>query len=215
MRLYSLRRNSAGWRVRIALHLKQVPFEYMPIDRLPDGAYLKLNPQGLMPALEVDGAIIPQSAAILEFLEECFPDPALLPADRKQRAAVRAFSQLIACDMHPLNNLRVRRYLAGDMGCSPTQVQGWYEHWMRQGLASLEAMLAARPAGGPFCYGDAPGLADLHLVPQLYNAARFGCPLAPYPRLLAADRACRQVPAFRAAAPQHLSDFDGREPEWV
>jgi len=215
MRLYSMQRNSAGWRVRISLHHKGIPFEYVPIRSLRLGEYRRLNPQGLMPALEVDGVIIAQSGAILEYLEELSPQSPLLPRDPLIRAQVRAFSQLIACDLHPLNNHRVRRYLSGSMGRSRREVQAWYEHWVMVGLSSLEEMLAARPDPGPFCFGDRPTFADLHLVPQLYNCRRFGCQLRSYGRLLSVESACREHPAFRAAAPEHLPDFDVKDPPWL
>ena len=215
MRLYSQARNSAGWRVRIALHWKGVAFEYVAVSALLAGEYRRINPQGLMPALELGGRIVAQSAAILELLEELYPDPALLPAAPLDRAAVRAFAQLIAADLHPLNNNRVRKYLAGPLGRSGAEIDGWYRHWAATALASLEETLARSAAGGPFCFGARPTMADLHLVPQLYNCRRFACDLAPYPRLVAADAACRAVPAFIAAAPERLPDYSGAEPPWL
>lgn len=215
MRLFSQARNSAGWRVRIALHLKGLPFEYVPVGTLPAGAYRRINPQGLMPALEVGGRIVAQSGAILELLEELHPAPPLLPADPVLRAEARAFAGLIAADLHPLNNHRVRKYLAGPLGRSPAEIAGWYGHWVAVGLASLEETLRRRTTGGPFCFGSGPSFADLHLVPQLYNARRFACDLGAYPLLLEADAACREVPAFRAAAPERLPDFTGDEPPWL
>jgi maleylacetoacetate isomerase len=215
MRLYSLVRNSAGWRVRIALHLKGVPFEYVSVAALPRGEYRRINPQGLLPALAVDGVVVAQSAAILELLEERHPAPPLLPADPLRRAEVRAFAQLIACDMHPLNNNRVRKYLAAPLNHAEAEILDWYRHWNAVGMASLEETLQRRRGAGPFCFGATPGLADLHLVPQIYNARRFGCDLTPYPALLAADAACRAVPAFQAAAPERLPDYTGKEPPWL
>lgn len=214
MRLYSMHRNSAGWRVRIALHLKDVPFEYISVKSLAPGEYRRINPQGLMPALEVDGVLVAQSTAILELLEERHPTPPILPADPLERAGVRAFSQLIACDLHPLNNNRVRRYLAEPLGHSEDEIATWYRHWAAAALVSLEETVRRRP-GGPFCFGVTPTIADLHLVPQLYNCRRFGCDLSPYPALEAADRACRAHPAFRAAAPELLPDYGGEEPPWL
>jgi len=215
MRLYSMHRNSAGWRVRIALHLKGVPFDYVSIKSLAPGEYQRINPQGLMPALEIDGRIIAQSGAILELIEEMHPRPPLLPTDPLARAAVRAFAQLIACDLHPLNNNRVRKYLAGPMSQSPERVDAWYRHWVAVALTSLEETLRRGGGGDPFCFGAAPTLADLHLVPQLYNCRCFGCDLASYPALLSAERACRDHPAFWAAAPEHLPDYRGEEPRWL
>lgn len=215
MRLFSQARNSAGWRVRIALHLKGLAFEYVPVSGLPPGTWRELNPQGLMPALAIGGRIVAQSGAILELLEELHPAPPLLPAAPVARAEVRAFAQAIAADLHPLNNNRVRKYLAGPLGRSPGEIDGWYRHWVAAGLAPLEETLRRSEAGGPFCFGPRPTLADLHLVPQLYNCRRFACDLAPYPRLVAADVACRTVPAFLAAAPERLPDYSGAEPPWA
>lgn len=211
MRLYSMHRNSAGWRVRIALELKGIRYEYVSTKSLAKGEYRRINPQGLMPALEIDGRLVAQSGAILELLEELYPELPLLPAEPLERAEVRAFSQLIACDLHPLNNNRVRKYLAEPLGRSAEEITGWYRHWAAVALTALEETLQRRPGHG-FCFGETPGFADLHLVPQLYNCRRFGCDLAPYPRLLAAEQSCRKVEAFRQAAPERMPDFMGEEP---
>ncbi|MGE0717489.1 MAG: maleylacetoacetate isomerase [Alphaproteobacteria bacterium] len=215
LRLFGRARNSAGWRVRIALHLKGVPFEYVPIGGLPRGEYGRLNPQGLMPALEIGGRVVAQSGAILELLEELHPATPLLPSDAVTRAEVRAFAGLIAADLHPLNNNRVRKYLAAPLGRSPEEVQGWYVHWAATALAALEETLRRRNSDGPFCFGARPTFADLHLVPQLYNCRRFACDLSAYPRLVAADAHCRTVEAFQAAAPERLPDFSGEDPPWL
>ena len=215
MRLYSQARNSAGWRVRIALRLKGIPFEYVPVPGLPLGAWREINPQGLMPALEIGGRVVAQSGAILELIEELHPDPPLLPPDPLARAEVRAFAQAIAADLHPLNNNRVRKYLAGPFGRSATEIDGWYRHWVAAALDPLEETLRRSDAGGPFCFGARPTLGDLHLVPQLYNCRRFACDLSPYPRLVAADAVCRRVEAFAAAAPERLPDFTGTDPPWL
>ncbi len=210
MRLYTQARNSAGERVRIALGLKGVAYQYVAVPDLPREAYLALNPQGLMPALQVaDGRVIAQSAAILEYLEEAYSNPALLPADPVGRAEVRAFAQSITADLHPLNNHRVRRYLGSQLAADEAAVLGWYHHWTALALGALEATLARAGCGGPFCFGDRPGWADLHLVPQLRNARRFGCNLAGYPRLLAAEAACLPHPAFQAAHPAAQPDYAG------
>jgi maleylpyruvate isomerase len=214
MRLYSMHRNSAGWRVRIALELKSLPYEYVSTRSLEKGAYGTINPQGLMPALDIGGRMVAQSGAILELLEELRPEPPLLPGDPVARAEVRAFSQLIACDLHPLNNNRVRKYLAGVMAQPPEALAAWYRHWSATALSSLEETLRRRPRATRFCFGEAPGLADLHLVPQLYNCRRFDCDLSPYPLLLAAETACRDVDAFRRAAPECMPDYAGEEPPW-
>ncbi|MGE0724230.1 MAG: maleylacetoacetate isomerase [Alphaproteobacteria bacterium] len=215
MRLYSQSRNSAGWRVRIALALKRVDYQYVAVGSLAPGEYRRINPQGLMPALEIDGRIVAQSGAILELIEERHPDPPLLPRDPVARAECRAFAGLIAADLHPINNNRIRKYLAGAMGRPPAQLDAWYRHWVAVGLASLEETLARRGGPRPFCFGAAATIADLHLVPQLYNARRFGCDLRPYPMLVAAETACRGVDAFRASAPERMPDHDGRDPPWA
>lgn len=215
MRLFSMHRNSAGWRVRIALALKAVPYEYVSTKSLAKGEYLAINPQGLMPALEIDGRIVAQSGAILELIEELYPDPPLLPGDPILRAEIRAFSQLISADLHPLNNNRVRKYLREAMGQGEEAVSAWYHHWADVALKSLEQTLANRDGPGRFAFGDSPTFADLHLVPQLYNCRRFGVDVSPYPRLVAADAACRDVEAFRVAAPERMPDFTGHEPPWI
>lgn len=215
MRLFSMHRNSAGWRVRIALAMKSVPYEYVSTKTLAEGEYRTINPQGLMPALETDGRIIAQSGAILEFLEERFPSPSLFPSDQLDRAEARSFGQLIASDLHPINNRRVRKYLAGTMGQPEEAVSRWVRHWSAVALDSLETTLQRRGQTSRFTFGDTPGFADLHLVPQLYNCRRNGCDLTPYPRLVAIDAACRGVDAFRAAAPERMPDFTGEEPPWL
>lgn len=215
LRLYSMSRNSAGWRVRIALALKGIDYSYISTRSLPAGEYKRLNPQGLMPALEVDGRLVAQSAAILELVEDLFPSPPLLPDDPVQRAMVRSFSQYITADLHPLNNLRVRRYLGEAMGQDEAAQLDWYRHWATVGLTALEEMLRRRGGVSHFCFADVPGMADLHLVPQLYNCRRFDMDLTPYPLLVAADAACREVAAFAAAAPEKMPDYSGEEPPWL
>jgi maleylpyruvate isomerase len=202
-------RNSAGERVRIALNLKRLDYDYVAIPDLAEGTYTRLNPQGLMPALYINGQVIAQSTAILEYLEETWPVPSLLPGDPVTRAQARSFAQLIACDLHPLNNNRVRRYLAAEMGASDAAIAGWYQHWATTALVSLEAMLAARPPGMIFSFGDEPGWAELHLVPQLANARRFDCDLAPYRRLLAIEARCLSLEAFQRARPEAQPDYPG------
>ncbi len=215
MRLYSLHQNSAGWRVRIALHLKGLAFDYVPVTSLSEERYRELNPQGLLPALEIDGAVVAQSGAILELLEERYPEPALLPGDDLARAAVRAFANLIATDLHPLNSRRTRAYLADPLGLSDREILAWYRHWASLGLSALERSLQRRRGAGLYCFGAQPSLADVYLVPQLYNCRRYEVDLAPYPALLAAETACRRHAAFRAAAPEHLSDFRGQQEPWL
>lgn len=215
MRLYSMYRNSAGWRVRIALELKALAYEYVSTRSLAKGEYVRINPQGLMPALEIEGRLIAQSAAILELIEELHPAPPLLPADPLERAAVRSFCQLIACDLHPINNNRVRKYLSGVMGQPDGAVRDWYHHWAGTALTALEENLKRRGGTSRFAFGDTPGFANLHIVPQLYNCRRFAHDLTPYPRLVAIDGACREVEAFRRAAPERMPDFEGEEPVWL
>ena len=206
MRLYTRWQNSAGERVRIALNLKGLAYEYVAVGSLPPGGYQRLNPQGLMPALRVGDSVVAQSTAILEYLEETHPHPPLLPADPLLRAEARAFAQLIASDLHPLNNNRVRRYLSERLGADDAAVLAWYRHWTAEALTSLEETLAARRRDWPFCFGDAPGWADLHLSPQMANARRFGCDLSPFPRLRAVDARCAALDAFRRARPEAQPD---------
>lgn len=205
MKLYGYWRSTAAWRVRIALNLKSLAWESVPVHLLRDGgeqrlpAFLALNPQGLVPALEIDGQLLTQSLAIIEYLDETRPAPPLLPADAAGRARVRSLAQLIAADIHPLNNLRVLQQLRDRFGLTDAQRDAWYRHWVEEGLRALEARLAREPATGRFCHGDSPGLADCCLVPQLYNARRYGCELGGLPTVLAIETACRELDAFRAA----------------
>ncbi|MCK8785282.1 maleylacetoacetate isomerase [Roseomonas sp. NAR14] len=214
MRLHGYFRSSAAWRVRIALNLKGLDAEHAfhhlrhGGQRAPD--FLRLNPQGLVPALETDdgpggGAVLTQSLAICEWLDETHPAPPLLPGDARQRARIRAFAQAIACDIHPVQNLKVLARLRG-LGLPEAEVTGWARWIIADGLAACEALLAGEP--GPFCFGDAPTLADLCLVPQLANGRRFGVALEGLPRLLAAEAACAALPAFRAAAPDRQADAE-------
>ncbi|MEO8757384.1 MAG: maleylacetoacetate isomerase [Devosia sp.] len=214
LRLFSASRNSAGWRVRIALALKGINYDYISTRTLAPGEYQRINPQGLMPALEIGGRLVAQSAAILEYLEEQHPSPSLLPADPIARATARSFAQFITADLHPLNNNRVRKYLGGVMGQSNEAIAAWYAHWATTALEALEEMLRRRQLPTPFCFGEAPGWAELHLVPQLYNCRRFNIDLAAFPLLVAADAACQGIPAFAAAAPEQMPDFSGEDPPW-
>lgn len=212
MKLHGYWRSSAAWRVRIALGLKGLHFESVPVHLLRDGgeqrqpAFLGLNPQGLVPALEDQGRVLSQSLAIIEYLEETHPAPPLLPPDPASRARVRSLAQVVACDIHPLNNLRVLEYLRDDLGQDDATRTAWVRHWVTAGLSALETRLANEAGTGRFCHGDAPGLADCCLVPQLYNARRFECPLDAFPTLLRVEAACTALEAFRNAAPELQPD---------
>jgi maleylpyruvate isomerase len=202
MLLYGYFRSSAAYRTRIALNLKGLAYDssYVHLqknDQLsPD--YAKVNPQQLLPALVDDGTLLTQSLAIIEYLEETHPEPPLLPADPAGRARVRAIALAIACDIHPLNNLRVLRYLVREMGVSDAKKDEWYRHWVETGLAQVEQLLAGHPATGKFCHGDSPGLADICLVPQIANARRFKCDLSACPTLVRIGDACLELEIGRA-----------------
>jgi len=214
MKLYTYFRSSAAYRVRIALNLKGIAYEAVPVHLLKEGGqqrkpdYLALNPAGLVPALEADGQVLSQSLAIIEYLDETRPAPALLPADALGRARVRAIAQAIACDIHPLNNLRVLRHLKHEFGISDAQKDAWYRHWCEVGLAAVEALLASDARTGRFCHGDAPGLADCCLVPQVFNARRVNCRLDALPTVMRITEACEALEAFRLAAPANQPDAE-------
>lgn len=206
--LLSYWRSSAAYRVRIALNLKGLPYRILPIDLLAEAQnrpeYRAKNPQALVPTLEVDGVPLAQSLAIMEWLEEAHPLPPLLPREPIRRARVRAFALAIACEIAPLSNLVVRRYLAGTLRLDEAAQAEWHRHWIGRGLAACEAMVAAE--AGPFCFGEAPTIADCTLVPQLYNARRFGVDLAPFPTLRRAEAAMLALPAVQRAAPEAQPD---------
>lgn len=212
LRLHTRYRNSAGQRVRIVLNLKGIDYEYVAIPSLSSEAYRRVNPQGLMPALEIDGRFVAQSMAIVELLEELFPEPSVLPADPMLRAEARSFAHLISADLHPVNNNRVRRYLADVLHADDAEVLAWYRHWVARAFASLEAQIARRPKPFRFCFGDRPGLAEACLIPQMDNARRFDCDLSGYPRLVAVDAECRQLEAFTRAAPEAQPDYPRSPP---
>ncbi|HET9762799.1 MAG TPA: maleylacetoacetate isomerase [Casimicrobiaceae bacterium] len=212
MKLYGYFRSSAAYRVRIALGLKSQPYAYAAVHLRHDEqfaeAYRALNPAELVPALVDERGTHTQSLAIMEYLEERYPQPPLLPATPEGRARVRAIALAIACDIHPLDNLRVLRYLVRTVGASEQAKDAWYRHWIDVGLSSLETQLAREPATGDFCHGDTPTLADCCLVPQLANARRAGVPLDAYPTLVRIDARCRALPAFAEAAPERQPDAE-------
>ena len=210
MILHGYWRSGTSYRTRIALELKGLAYDQRGVD-LRQGqqrseAYLALNPQGLVPALEVDGALLTQSPAILEWLEEAHPVPPLLPADPVDRATVRAMSALVGCDIHPLNNLRVGKALRETFGADQAAVDAWAARWIVPGFTALEALVARH--GDGWCFGAAPTLADCYLVPQVYSARRFNVPLGAFPRLLAIEAAAAAHPAFVSAHPDNQPDAD-------
>ena len=205
MILYDYFRSSAAYRVRITLNLKGLAYEQKPVSLAKDEhktkTYKQVNPQGLVPAVELDdNTVLTQSLAICEYLDETHPQPALLPAVSKERARVRALAGLVACDIHPVNNLRILKYLTGELSISEEAKLKWYRHWVTEGFVGLEAMLQ-NPQTGAFCHGDEPTLADVCLVPQVFNARRFECDLSPYPTLSRIADRCNQLPAFANAHP--------------
>jgi maleylpyruvate isomerase len=208
MRLYDYWRSSAAYRVRIALNFKGLAYQQVAVDlragaqRAPD--FLEINPQGLVPVLEDDGIRLTQSLPILNYLEERYPEPPLLPKDAPGRATSRGIAVAIACEVHPLNNLRVLQYLERELGLSEAQRLAWYHHWIGEGLGAIETMLAR--SAGDFCVGDAPSLADVCLVPQMYNARRHQCELEPYPTIRRIDARCREIEGFAKAAPERQPD---------
>ena len=211
MKLYTYFRSSAAFRVRIALHLKGIAYEPVYV-HLAKGehraaSYAKVNPQALLPALELDdGTRLNQSLAIIEYLDETHPAKPLIPRDGLGKARVRSLSYLIASEIHPLNNLRVLQHLKRALGQSEDQVNAWYRHWIADGLAKLEAELASHK--GSFCHGDAPTMADCCLVPQIFNAKRYQSDLAPYPQTMRVFEACMQLEAFDRAQPSKQPDAE-------
>ena len=215
LQLYTYFRSSAAYRVRIALHLKDLAFTSLPVHLLDGGgqqhsaAYAAVNPSHLVPTLVADGTALGQSLAIMEYLEETHPTPALLPATPLARARVRALAHTVACDVHPLNNLRVLQYLERTLGLDAPARADWYRHWITLGLGTLEALLHRHPDTGVFCHGDTPTLADCCLVPQLANARRYDTPLQAFPTLLRIEAACLALEAFARAAPAAQPDAPG------
>ena len=210
MKLYGYYRSSAAFRLRIALNLKKLDYDNAFIHLRRGGQqapeFLRVNPQGLVPALEVDGHTLIQSLPIIEYLDETHPEPPLLPHDPAGRARVRALAAIVACDIHPLNNLRVLRYLHHDLGHHEEAIGAWYNHWIAAGFAAFEQLLATDARTGTFCHGDTPGLADIALVPQVVNAERYRLDIAPYPTLTRIFHSCMQLDPFAAAHPGRQSD---------
>jgi maleylpyruvate isomerase len=209
VKLYGYFRSSAAYRVRIALNLKGVAHEHAFVHLLRDGGrqkapeYLARNPQGLVPALELDGGdVLTQSLAIIEYLDEFHPDPPLVPGDAVMRARVRAIAQAVACDIHPLNNLRVLKYLRHEMGQPKEAVDGWYGHWIETGFAAIETMIG----DDGYCIGGQVTLADICLMPQIFNARRYEVDLSPYARIGKVEAVCGAIPAFANAHPDRQPD---------
>jgi maleylacetoacetate isomerase len=210
LKLYSYYRSSAAYRVRIALNLKGLPYEIVPIHLVKDGGrhrspeYRAINPQMRIPALTLDdGEVLVQSLAIMEYLEEVHPEPPLLPSDPRSRARVRAIAQMVACDVHPLNNSGTLGYLKGPLGVNESAVNAWYAHWIVAAFEAIEAMIAP----GPYAFGADVTMADLCLVPQVANARRFKVPIESFPRL-GVDAACQELPAFERARPDNQPDAE-------
>jgi len=210
VRLYSYFRSSAAYRVRIALALKGLAYEYLPVHLIKgeqrSDDYRALNAQALVPTLVDEQRVFTQSLAIIEYLDERHPRPPLLPDAPAERARVRAIALSIACDIHPLDNTRVLQYLVRTLGVSEDAKNAWYRHWIDLGLSALETQLAGDPATGTFCHGEKPSLADIFLVPQLANARRFDIPLDAYPTVARIDSSCRALAAFAQAAPERQPD---------
>ncbi len=214
MKLYSYFRSSASFRVRIALALKGLDYEYAPVHLLKGGGeqfsagFMAINPAGLVPVLDDEGAVLTQSLAIIEYLDETRPQPPLLPGDPVARARVRALALAIACEIHPLNNTRVLGYLSNTLGVTEGQRSAWYRHWVETGLASVEAMLAHDPRTGTCCHGDAPTVADICLVPQVFNAQRFAARLDQVPTVMRIHEHCLTLPAFARSVPAAQPDAE-------
>jgi maleylacetoacetate isomerase len=214
MRLYTFFRSSASFRVRIALNLKGLTYDQVPIHLRRGGGeqlmanYRAINPQALLPTLEDSGRHLAQSLAIIEYLDETHPNPPLFPKSAADRALVRSMALVIACEVHPIQNLRVLNYVKKEYNQTDEQVNRWAQHWIDLGLGALEQMITAQTVRGKFCFGDSPTLADICLVPQLGNARRFGCDLSRYPSILSIEKTCIAIPAFADAAPEKQPDAE-------
>lgn len=210
MKLYNFFRSGTSHRLRIALNLKGIEYEYVPVDLRTEehlgAAFKTVNPQQLVPALVTGDLTLIQSSAIIEWLDERYPAPRLLPADPDDRARVRALAAIVGCDIHPINNRRILEYLRKSVQCEETAVQAWCSHWITAGFEPLEAILAADATRGDFCFGNAPSLADVYLVPQVESAKRFNVDLSAFPNIVAISEACSKLDAFRRAAPASQPD---------
>jgi len=210
MKIYNYFRSGTSHRLRIVLNLKGLDWEYVAVDLRAqahfDAAFKALNPQGFVPTLVEDDLILTQSPAIIEWLEERYPTPSLLPANANDRARVRALAAVVGCDIHPLNNRRVLEYLRHTLHCDQAAVLAWCGEWIRGGFTALEQMLASDTTRGSFCFGDRPSFADAYLVAQVESARRFKVDLSPYPNIEAIDLACAELPAFDLAAPKNQPD---------
>lgn len=214
LKLYGYYRSSASYRVRIALNLKDIEhtqtFIHLRKGDQFGAEYAKLNPQEQVPTLVTEaGDVMVQSPAILEWLEEQYPWPALLPKEPSDRQRVRAMAAVIGCDIHPIDNLRVLKYVGGELGADDAKLAGWFNHWITLGFNGLEAMLAGDKRTGDFCHGDAPSMADVYLVPQVFNAPRFGLSLDPWPNITRIYENCNKLDAFDRAAPPNQPDWEG------
>ena len=212
LRLYSYWRSSAAYRVRIGLNLKGLAYETVPVHLVREGGqqhkpdYVAKNPQHMVPTLQHGERVIRQSLAILEYLDEAWPSPRLLPMTARDRARVRALAQMVACDIHPLNNLRVLQYFDGNWNVPQSERDEWVKHWIIEGFAAVESLLAEDSATGAYCHGQTPGLADCCLVPQVFNARRFGVDMAAFPTIVRIEQACLALPAFDQARPESQPD---------
>lgn len=212
LRLHSYWRSSAAYRVRIGLNLKALAYDTVPVHLVRDGGdqhrpdYVDTNPQRLVPVLQHGQRMLRQSLAILEYLDEMWPEPQLLPSTARERQRVRALAQLVACDIHPLNNLRVLQFFERDWNVPQPERDNWVRHWMIEGFAAFEALLQHHPSTGEFCDGHAPTIADCCLIPQVYNARRFGVDLSPYPTIVRIEQLCLGLPAFDDARPENQPD---------